>query len=254
MKKYDTLIFDLDGTLAVSKQPLDDQTATLLSETTHQLNVVIITGGHFDQIKLQVINQLNSSTNLENFYILPTSGSSMRKYNTQKNFWDIVYDNQLTKDQKKRIILSLENALERASFTIDPNIIIGEQIEDRNSQITLSALGQKQLPKVKALWDPAKEKRRELITYMSDLKDEFDIRFGGGTSIDITLKGIDKEYGIRQFYKHTHFKIENGLFVGDQIVPGGNDFAATKTGIDTRKTTGPGKTIEIINSVLIKHN
>jgi phosphomannomutase len=254
MKKYDTLIFDLDGTLTVSKSALDERMAGLLSLVSQTLNLVVITGGMMEQIQKQVLDQLQETSRLENIYILPTSGAVMYMYDISNLSWEIVYENPFTQEQKNRVIESLQQALNQASFTVAQEDIKGEQIEDRGSQITLSALGQKQLPEIKAHWDPDADKRRELISYMSDLENEFDVNFGGGTSIDITLKGIDKEFGINQFYKHTVFKIENGLFIGDQIVKGGNDFAATKTDIDTRTTRDPEETIEIVHAVLEAQN
>jgi len=250
MKKYDTLIFDLDGTLSISKQPLSKEIAELLGKATNQINIVVITGGMFEQIKKQVINQMSDDSDLNNLYILPTSGSSMRKYNPLRDSWDEVYSHKLNDEQKERVISSIKEALEKASFSIDNSELAGPQIEDRESQVTFSALGQKQLPDIKATWDPERTKRKELLSLLEHLEDEFDVKLGGSTSIDVTLKGIDKAFGINEFYAHTNLDIKNGLFVGDQIIPGGNDFPATKTGIDTLDTTGPEKTINIINSVL----
>ncbi|MAQ77499.1 HAD family hydrolase [Candidatus Campbellbacteria bacterium] len=252
MKKYDTLIFDLDGTLAVSKQEISKQMADLLSRASTMVNIVVITGGKFQQIKKQVIDQLTDEAHLGNIYILPTTGSAMRSYDSGN--WTIVYELELTQQQKDRIIASLQNALQQASFDIDQSILCGEQIEDRHSQITLSALGQEQLPEIKKAWDPDYTKRKELVSLLSGLEDEFSVKFGGTTSIDITLAGIDKAYGINEFYDHVPFKIENGLFIGDEIKPGGNDFAATKTAIDTKDTSGPEETMDIINNVLEAYN
>ena len=41
------------------------------------------------------------------------------------------------------------------------------------------------------------------------LENGFDINIGGTTSIDITLKGIDKEYGINEFYKKYYYTINH---------------------------------------------
>lgn len=253
MKKYKTLIFDLDGTLAVSKMSLTDHMAETLAEATKVARVAIITGGLFEQIKKQVIDRLPDQANLNSFYVLPTSGTGMFQYNAQDKNWDTVYQKTLSEDQKQRVIGSLQKALENVSFQIDEDVLMGEQIEDRGSQITLSALGQQQLPDVKKAWDPGREKRRELILSLTDLEDEFDVKLGGSTSIDITLKGFDKEFGINEFFRITNFDINEALFVGDEIVPEGNDWAATKTGIDTVDTSGPDETMEIIKKVLEKH-
>jgi len=246
MKPYKTLIFDLDGTLSVSKSALSPEMAEVFSKASQTLNLAIITGGMFYQIQEQVIDRLTREAHLGNISILPTSGSEMRMYNTEKKEWEEVYSEKLSDNQKNRITKSLENALEQSSVEIAQDELAGDQIEDRESQITFSALGQNQTPELKAAWDPDEKKRREMMEYMTDLEDEFDVKLGGSTSIDITLKGIDKEFGINQFFKYTGLDIDNALFVGDKIIPGGNDWAATKTGIDTQSTEGPDQTMHII--------
>ena len=255
MKKYKTLIFDMDDTLVVTKSPLSPEMAELFAKASQKVNMVIITGGLLKQIKTQCIDLLNEDARLENIYILPTSGGEMHRYNLETKEWECVYDNRLTDEQKNRIINSFKNALSQASFEIKPEEIKGEQIEDRESQITMSAIGQYQLPELKYKWDPDQKKRRELVSYMSELKEEFDVNVGGTTSIDITLKGIDKEYGINRFFKETGFDMKEALFIGDKIMPGGNDWPAIKTGIDTYQTHNPENTALIIKEVIVSdHN
>ncbi|MCI5051360.1 MAG: HAD-IIB family hydrolase [Candidatus Pacebacteria bacterium] len=251
MKNYDTLFFDLDGTLAESKRAINAEMAETLSHASQSLRIVIITGGILKQIRTQVIDNLLKDAQLENVYIMPTSGSSMYRYNKVNQVWDMVYEHVLTQKQKDLIISSLRHTLDnQVSFTISPDELIGEQIEDRETQITLSALGQQQPIEVKQNWDPDQRKRRELVGFLNHLKDDFDIKIGGTTSVDITLKGIDKAFGINEFYKHTGFDINKGLFIGDQIIPGGNDYAATKTVIETYNTSGPEETMTLINRIL----
>ncbi len=250
MKKYATLIFDLDGTLAVSKSAISNSISELLSTASKSLNLVIISGGMFSQIKKQVIDELGTGTRLENISILPTSGSQMLCYNVKTLSWDTIYKKVLSSEQKNRIVQCLKKSLGQTSFSIRPQEIMGEQIEDRDSQISFSALGQDQLADIKSLWDPSEDKRREMMTFLTELDADFDVKLGGSTSIDITLKGIDKEFGINEYLKVTHLAIEEALFVGDKITPGGNDFAATKTGIDTYHTKNPEDTAELITRIL----
>jgi HAD superfamily hydrolase (TIGR01484 family) len=250
MKQYESILFDLDGTLAISKGAIDAEMASLVSKATQSLAIAIITGGTFNQIKKQVIDNLLPRAHLESLYILPTTGATMVAYQSATNTWDTVYQHRLSDAQKKRIITGINNALAKASFTINPDDIKGEQIEDRQSQITFSALGQEQLPEIKKAWDPDYRKRRELVELLSELNDTCSVNYGGTTSIDITLAGIDKAFGIQQFYKHTEYDMSTGLFVGDEIKEGGNDYAATTTAIDVLPTTGPEETKKIIQEVL----
>jgi len=141
MKKYNTIIFDLDGTLAVTKSPLTDEMGQLVAQLTQKINVVIITGGRFEQIKKQVIDRLGENVVRSNFYVLPTTGSSMVAYDSKTKEWNYVYRHELTNEQKERIINGIKQALEQASFSINPDDVFENQFEDRGSQITFSALG-----------------------------------------------------------------------------------------------------------------
>ena len=81
------------------------------------------------------------------------------------------------------------------------------------------------------------------------LKD-FEVRTGGITTIDVTRKGIDKAYGVRQIEKVLKVRIKDMVFIGDALYPGGNDAAAKKTGVQTIATSGPKETITIIKKIL----
>lgn len=253
-KNYKTIIFDMDGTLSVTKSPLSPHMAELFSRTSNKINMVIITGGLFKQIKSQCIDLLNEHANLENIYILPTSGGEMYSFNSEIKEWELIYSNKLSDTQKEKIIFSFKTALSKVSFKIKPEEIKGDQIEDRESQITMSAIGQYQLPELKYKWDPDQIKRKEIVSYMQDLSDEFDINIGGTTSIDITLKGIDKSYGINRFFEETGLNKDKTLFIGDKIMPGGNDWPAIKTGVDIYQTHDPENTAQIIDYIITLNN
>ena len=72
----------------------------------------------------------------------------------------------------------------------------------------------------------------------------------GYTSIDVTRKGIDKEYGVRQIGKYLHMPIRKMVFIGDALFPGGNDYAARRTGVWCISVRGPEDTKKIIKNIL----
>jgi phosphomannomutase len=61
---------------------------------------------------------------------------------------------------------------------------------------------------------------------------DFHVRAAGATSIDVTLPGVDKAYGMNKLMEATGLKKEDILYVGDKIIPGGNDYAVQQMGID----------------------
>lgn len=250
--KLETIFFDLDGTLAESKSPISNEMADMLSLLSHHYTLVLISGGMLEQLTKQVIDKLSQNTRFTNWYLMPTSGASLFRYNNGS--WVEEYQERLSEHQINTITTSINQALEQVSFTIKEHECKGSQIENRGSQVTFSALGQQQDYEMKKLWDPEKQKRRELQMILEPLLSDFDVKIGGSTSIDITLKGVNKAFGINQFFKVTGTSIKHGLFIGDELVPGGNDYAATETDIQTRMTSGPDETLEILRAILQQNN
>ncbi len=74
MKKL--IAFDLDGTLALSKQPLDDEMAGLLAGLMDVAMVAIISGGDWPQFEKQVVSRMPAHATLANFIIQPTTAPS----------------------------------------------------------------------------------------------------------------------------------------------------------------------------------
>jgi hydroxymethylpyrimidine pyrophosphatase-like HAD family hydrolase len=123
-------------------------------------------------------------------------------------------------------------------------------IEDRGSQITFSALGQEAPVKAKAAWNKKSDTRRALMKIIQKELPQFEVRRGGLTSIDVTQKGIDKAYGVRQIEKVLKISMKDMVFIGDALYSGGNDAAAKKTGVQTIAVNEPKDTIAIIKKIL----
>lgn len=239
------IVFDLDGTLAPSKSPLDDEMATLLDRLVAVIKVAIISGGDFPQFKTQVLDRLPPSSNFANLSILPTSGTKYFVYDGQ---WDKLYSEDLTDDQKHKIEAALENAVAKTGF--QPKETWGERIEDRGTQITYSALGQEAPLEAKEKWDPDFAKRKAIKAILDETLPEFSVRLGGTTSIDVTRPNIDKAYGIRKLRDVLGISIQQMLFIGDAIFPGGNDYPAKQAGTDTIEVRDPDETKRVIQAII----
>jgi HAD superfamily hydrolase (TIGR01484 family) len=155
----------------------------------------------------------------------------------------------LTPAEKKKIMRAFADAFAATKY-VPPKKLWGKAIEDRGSQITFSALGQKAPVKAKAAWNKKSDVRPALMKIIKKELLKFEVRRGGLTSIDVTQKGIDKAYGVRQIEKILKIPIKDILFIGDALYPGGNDAAAKKTGVQTMAVRGPKDTIEIIKKIL----
>jgi hypothetical protein len=79
---------------------------------------------------------------------------------------------------------------------------------------------------------------------------EFSVALGGSTSIDVTLPGIDKAYGMRKLREILSIDFNEMLFFGDALFPGGNDNPVRSTGTDCVQVRDPEETKRVIETVI----
>jgi HAD superfamily hydrolase (TIGR01484 family) len=242
------IIFDLDGTLAESKSRVTPNMVSSLKRLLESFEIAVISGGAWPQFESQLINQMNlSELEARRLHMFPTSGTSF--YNNDGTGWRCVYSETLTLDEVARIISAFKFVLKDPGVRM-PKRLWGDQLENRGTQVTFSAMGQNAPVAEKKKWDPTFSKRLTIIEKLMQRIPEFDIRAGGATSIDVTRKGIDKSYGISQMEKYLLIPKSEMLFVGDAIFPGGNDYAVKEAGVKCIETSGPEFTIQIIEELL----
>lgn len=244
MKKL--IIFDLDGTLAESKSSIDKEMGMLLNLLLEVEKVAIISGGDWPQFQKQVISHLKKDAHFNNLFILPTCGTKFYEY---KDTWTKRYADDFTDEERSTIIDALHQAIKTSGLSFDQ--LWGDQIEDRGSQITFSALGQQAPLKAKESWDPTFEKRKKIKTILDSMIPTFSVRLGGTTSIDITRPGIDKSYGIKKLHEVLSIGIEEMIFIGDAIFPGGNDYPAKEAGVASIRVRDPNETKRVIESIIV---
>lgn len=243
MKKL--IVFDLDGTLAASKAPLDVEMAALLSTLLELAKVAVISGGDWPQFEKQVLSALSHDEHLKNLSILPTCGTKFYQYEVS---WKKLYSEEFTADEKEKIIRSLREVDDHSGFKVEK--IWGEVIEDRGSQITFSALGQEAPLNEKKKWDPNFAKRKTMKESLDRLIPEFSVGLGGTTSIDVTKPGIDKAYGIRKLRDNLGIGIHEMIFVGDALFPGGNDYPAEQAGALSIQVKNPHESKRVVEAII----
>ncbi len=239
------IVFDLDGTLAESKSPLDAQMVELLNALLSVTRVAVISGGDWPQFDSQVLSRGLAASGLENLSLLPTCGAKFYRYQAR---WKKIYSEDLTGSQKQQIIGALKRTVESLGY--QPEETWGETIEDRGTQITLSALGQQAPLAKKEKWDPDFAKRKKMKTILDDLIPEFSVRLGGTTSVDITRPGIDKAYGIGKLRDVLGVDTSGMLFIGDALFPGGNDYPAIEAGVTSIEVKDPDDTKLVIRVIV----
>ena len=239
------IVFDLDGTIAESKSSLDDEMSALLHDLLCIVKVAVISGGNWPQFEKQLVSNLPRDANLENLSLLPTCGTKFYKYGLA---WEELYSENFTDDEKAKIIGSLREAIGSLGFTAE--MVWGELIEDRGSQITFSALGQEAPLEEKKKWDPDFSKRKQIKAFLDKSIPEFSVRLGGTTSVDVTKQGIDKAYGIRKLRDILGVAISEMIFVGDALFPGGNDYPAIEAGVVSIQVRDPNETKLVIEAII----
>ena len=243
MKKL--IVYDLDGTLAESKSPLDAEMAGLLHDLLAILKVAVISGGAWTQFEGQLLSNLPRDERLANLSLLPTCGTQFFRYGAD---WTKVYSEDLSADERARIESSLEKAVLQAGFK--PQKLWGDQIEDLGSQITFSALGQAAPLAEKDKWDPDYAKRKKIKAILDKLLPEFSVRMGGATSIDVTKLGIDKAYGIRKLRDILGIPLKAMNFIGDALFVGGNDYPAEEAGVVSIPVKSPEETKRVTEAII----
>ncbi|BBM16976.1 hydrolase [Enterococcus avium] len=261
MKKL--IVFDQDDTINITKLPIDSEMALLIRSLLERFKVCIISGTNWEVMKINDVNTLKNMgpINWDNYMIMPTTGTQFWRYVGDKN--EILLDGQIIDDGFKREyayfltskqINKIFSIIEKASRSLgywceEPS---GEIIENRGSQVTFSALGQWATPEEKHSWDPDMKKRKAIVSLIEpELVDlGLKIGIGGATSIDITLPGIDKAYGMERLMEQTGLEKEDILFIGDKLQPGGNDYPVKEIGIDTIEVSNAENTKWILRGIL----
>ena len=247
--------FDLDGTLAESKQHIELEMSEILCTLAKEKIVTIISGGSLDQFKKQFLpffipNKEDFNLIYGNLILLPTSGSRCYQYDIALKEWIMTNEEAIPEPIREKILAVLKEFIGPSKYNLVPVIEGDEIMEDRMTQITISALGQHAPLEFKKVWDPYQIKRQQMKKELEAQLPDVDIKIGGTTSLDILPKGFDKAKGLIRLLDKFGMTISDMVFIGDAIFPGGNDYSPYEAGIESIKTSGPRDTIKIIKKWL----
>ena len=241
----DLVAFDLDGTLAESKQPLQAPMGEALANLLDVAHVAVISGGDWPQFEKQVASRLPERADRTKLWLMPTTGTKLYRFDDE---WRAVYAELFEDEEKQKILKAFDESLEATGFV--PEQTWGERIEDRGSQITFSALGQEAPIDAKHSWDPDFAKRKVIQADLQKRLPGLSINMGGATSIDITREGVDKAYGLKKLNEASGIALDKMMFIGDAIFPGGNDYPAEQLGLDVVKVKNVDGTLAAIAGIV----
>ena len=238
--------FDLDNTLAESKQAIQAPMQEALANLLDVADVAIISGGDWPQFEKQVASRLPERANRRRLWLMPTTGTKL--YTFDERGWHPLYAELFEPELKAKILKAFNESLEATGFK--PEKTWGELVEDRGSQITFSALGQQAPIEEKEHWDPKFEKRKVIQADLKQRLPGLSINMGGATSIDVTREGVDKAYGLKKLRDASGIALDAMMFIGDAIFPGGNDYPAKELGLDTVRVRDPQETEAVIAGIV----
>lgn len=243
------MAFDLDGTLAESKQRVTLEMGEHLGTLLRHMPVAIMSGAGFPQFQKQFFPALPPSTPLEQLYIFPDNAAQCFVY--RQDTWHPQYDLAFTPTEKAHIMIVLQDALAAVGLEHPPPQVWGERIEDRGAEIAFSPLGQQAPLEEKEAWHKQHDAvRKKLHEELNKRLPEFANVMGGLTTIDITRKGITKAYGVHRFSELTGIAIPDMLYVGDALQEGGNDAVVLETGVPVQAVFGPQESASLIQKIL----
>lgn len=245
MKKV--IVFDLDGTLTASKQPITGEMADLLSRLLETHQVCVISGGEYERFQVQLLDRFKvESTNYQNVYLMPTNGTSF--YRFEHGGWTEVYREELPETARSEIVAALTQGAKDLGIWEEKTW--GNVVADRGTQVTFSGLGQGAPLEAKLKWDTDRAKREKLRALIKEKLPMYETNIAGETSLDVTKKGIDKAYGMRRLQEALSVKPEDILFIGDALEEGGNDYPVKAAGIETVAVKDEQECAEVIRGLL----
>ncbi len=180
-----------------------------------------ISGSSIAELKRMVSSKLKLD-----HHLLGNNGTNYVTFSQEK--FTEKYNHPFKDPEKKEIFAAFEKLVAKENLV---SLTTKEdQLQDRGSQITLSVLGRGAPKELKLEYDPGGELRIKYIEYLRQFLDfnQYDLKIGGTTSIDVTKAGLGKDWGVTQFLKLNQFSADEILFFGDKIYPGGNDYEVSK--------------------------
>lgn len=201
------LFFDLDDTVTLSRSTIDAQMYELLKSLPHDL--VVISGAQYSQMKKQLLDLP--------VYTLGQNGNQAY-HKDSSHIWEERLDAN-HEEQIRSHILALKNHLTHEVRDTD------DLIEHRGSQISYSLLGHNEDIAKKKAFDPDRSLRLEILSNVPFVSEEVEVRIGGTTCLDYFMKGRHKGYNVKRLIEHEGWDVQNCVYFGDALFPGGNDEA-----------------------------
>lgn len=236
--KKRVLAFDIDQTLNIAKTPIPPEVAKLLVACLNYFEICPLSGQKFEQFLIQIVDPLKAAgvtdDQLAHLHLFAAQGTQYYTYDKSSHDWQQIYNYPLKPEDVAKITATLEAAARELGYWEADQLQPGDEIiENRLSQVTFSALGQKATTDVKYAWDPDMKKREAIVKKCQEKLPDFLYEIGGTTSINVAAPGMNKEFGMTHLLEELKVEKTEVLYFGDMTEPGGNDYPVVAMGVDT---------------------
>ena len=230
MNKY---IFDIDGTLTVSRAQIDPDFRVFMLSFALEHDVYLVTGSD----RKKTIEQVGADLYNLSQRVYNCSGSDA--YEGDKNVYRSEW--KLPREVER----FLEDELDYSQFVMRN----GNHIERRPGGVNFSILGRDKNPfKGRAeyiKWDKERLEREDIAYRIRNAFPGLTVALGGQTGLDIGPYGSDKSQILRDFSKDDEI-----YFFGDRMEEGGNDHSLGESVKDMGGFTYHVKNWEETRSIL----
>lgn len=238
-KTYKHIFFDMDNTLTPSRSPVEESMKEVLDKLCRSRDVIVVSGGEDSRIWKQMTDFFSGKIS-----ILGQNGN-FGFSRVGKRVWA-----RELSDEEKNVIKSHVNLVEKKFADLISQFRKEEKLlEDRGCQISFSFVGHNSPLADKLKFDPDGKKRIKILEQVPLVSEKIEVKLGGTTCFDYNQKGMNKGYNIKEFAKLFGWNLEDCLYVGDALFPGGND--DTVLGVcDTLQVSSPIETLAAIKKIV----
>ena len=209
MKKC--FIFDVDGTLTLSRQRIDDKFYTYFLDFCRNNLVYLVTGSDKEKTVEQLTKEIYNSCHTV--------------YNCLGN--DVWQGNENIYTSDWKIPLVVHEALSFLLGESEFPLRTGNHFEHRTGLCNFSVVGRDatlEQRKQYVEWDKKTYERIKIANAINDMFPSIEAKIGGETSIDVIERGRDKA----QIISHFNEEDTKLYFFGDRMEAGGNDHSLSR--------------------------
>lgn len=202
-------MFDIDGTLTLPRQRMDQQFEKLFLRCMHGKTFFLVTGSDIAKVREQVSESV----------LAACKGMFTCMGNEFHRFDKLVYRNQLELPQE------LIGWLEQQVHFSDCPVKTNNFLEFRPGMLNFSVVGRQATLEQRQQyyeWDKLNGERKRISNYINHKYPELEACVGGQISIDIQARGKNKSQAYHWVKKNYD---EPVYFFGDKCYDGGNDSA-----------------------------